>query len=447
MSSFGLVDDGTGFNKKTLSDVQNDVEQRQLADIRADLDVSADGPVGQINGTIVQEISELWDVAQAVQGARDPNNATGSALDALMAITGAFRLAATRSMFAAADSNPLTLIGTPTTVVSSGSQASVTGTGDKYNTTANATITAVGIWITVTAYVVGDRRTNVGEVYEVTIAGTSGGTGPVGTTQGVTEVDGTVTWRNLGTGTGAVDVDAESDQLGPINGNAFTVTAIETPVSGWVDVINLADETTGTNLETDEAARIRRELLLRQSGKATLEALRAAVLSVALVTEVFVFENTTLVTDGDGVPGKAFEVVAEGGTDANIRQAIFDTKPVGIEPHGTVSGVVVDSQGFSHTIKFSRPTPIAMTVTITVVTNGNYPLDGDTQVAQAIVDEGELLGIGDDVVFERIKCSAFDVSGVVDITAFTLNGGGVNVAIAVRELSDWDTGSVTVTSV
>lgn len=52
-----------------------------------------------------------------------------------------------------------------------------------------------GTWAATTAYALGDWRRNAsGRVYECTTAGTSGATGPVGTTVGATETDGTVVW-------------------------------------------------------------------------------------------------------------------------------------------------------------------------------------------------------------------------------------------------------------
>jgi hypothetical protein len=52
-----------------------------------------------------------------------------------------------------------------------------------------------GTWAATTAYALGDwRRNAAGRVYEVTTAGTSGATGPVGTVVGATETDGTVVW-------------------------------------------------------------------------------------------------------------------------------------------------------------------------------------------------------------------------------------------------------------
>lgn len=63
-------------------------------------------------------------------------------------------------------------------------------------------------WVASTAYTVGLRVVNVGNVYQCTTAGTSAASGgPTGTSSAIT--DGTVTWSYLGANGGAVvDVDA-----------------------------------------------------------------------------------------------------------------------------------------------------------------------------------------------------------------------------------------------
>lgn len=53
----------------------------------------------------------------------------------------------------------------------------------------------VPIWLTVTAYIVGEAVTIGGAAWRCTTAGSSGATGPTGTT---TSVDGTVTWTYVG---------------------------------------------------------------------------------------------------------------------------------------------------------------------------------------------------------------------------------------------------------
>lgn len=406
-----------GFNKKLLATILEEIEDSEKANISQNLNVLPSSLLGQINGIFGDKARELWDVLEAVYNAQYPDSASGAALDGVAAITGAVRLPAVEST--------VTLIATGdnATVLPIGRQAKVPS-GDTFETTAAATIATQTSWVTLTAYSVNDVRTNndgTDRIYVCTQAGTSGAApGPQGT--GTAISDGTCLWRYLGDGAGSITVAAESVDTGPKVGLAYTISEIVTPVVGWDGVSNLADATLGRDVETDTAFRLRRLQLLSLAGNGTLEAIRSAILDVTDVVQCLVFENTTLVTDGNGVPGKAFEAVVQGGTAAAIAEVIFETKPAGIQAYGSdESESVVDSQGTTHTIEFSRPQEIELFVACTVTTDGNYPSDGDTQVKNAILAIVAAYQIGDDAIIEKLETAPFGVSGVTDLTAFTLD--------------------------
>lgn len=435
MSSFGVL--STGFAKKSVSDILAELDAELKATIDPNLNTTPTSLVGQLLGVFAASVGDEWDVLEGVYSSNYPATADGASFDGVASITGALRLEATESTVA------LVVTGDDATALAIGRQARVPN-GGTFETLAGVVINLATAWAPTTAYTVGDIRRNdtPDNIYVVTIAGTSAGAGgPTG--EGAAIVDGTVTWRFLGDGEGFNTVDVEATVTGPTVGQAFTIAEIVTPVSGWASVTNQLDAELGTNIETDAAFRLRREQLIRVTGKGTLEAIRSAVLATSGVTEALVFENTTLIVDGSGIPGKAFEVVVLGGTDVDVAQAIFDTKPIGIQAFGTdISELVVDSQGNSHLIEGSRADPIEMFVDVTVVVDGNYPLDGDAQVAQALVDLGGTLLIGNNVIYERMNCAPFDVPGVVDITLFQLDKQPVTITSTNTEtfaLSDGET--------
>lgn len=391
MSSFGVTDEG--FVKKTLDDIKTEVEDDLKSSISPQLNVLATGLVGQQIGIFADKLREAWDVLEAVYAAQYPDSASKASLDNVSSITGTPRLAATKSTMTVTCTD---IVGTD---LLAGRVVSVATTGARFVSIADAIIGA-------------------------------GGT---------------------------VDVAFESEEFGPIAGPAGTLT-IETPVSGWATAANALDAVPGRNIESDADFRVRRDLELRAQGDATIEAIRADLGDVDGVTEVFVFENVTGVTDGEGRPLKSIEAIVLGGTDPDVGEALFATKGAGIETFGSTSEVVIDSQGTAHTIRFNRPTVIDIHIAITVVTNTDplqgpvYPLDGDDQVKAALVAFEVNLGIADDVILEAVKCEAFDVDGVVDITVFLIDTSGppsgtVNIPIDIREIADLDTSRVTVTSV
>jgi uncharacterized phage protein gp47/JayE len=444
MSSFGVL--STGFSKKTRQDIIDEVEASLFADIKPTLNTESTAILGQIIGVLADQISEDWDVLEDVYDSQYPDSAADASLDGVGAITGATRLPATESTVT------LTVTGDNATLLTAGRQARVPA-GGIFETLANATIVTATAWAITTAYSVGDivRNDSPENIYVCVIAGTSAGSGgPTG--EGTAIVDGTVTWRFLGDGEGSTTVAAEATVTGPVAGLAFQITEIVTAVSGWLGVTNQADATLGTNIETDAAFRIRRENLLTVSGKGTVDTIRAKLLLVSGVTEALVFENTTDITDGNGVPPHAIECVVLGGTDAAIAQAIFDDKAAGIETFGgDITEVIVDSQGTSHTINASRADPVEMFIDITVVTDGNYPADGDTQVAAALKALGDTHIIGDDVIYNQFLgetlTTADGVSGVIDVQVMTLDKRPVVVTSGSTEtfaLSDGQTLTVKV---
>lgn len=189
-------------------------------------------------------------------------------------------------------------------------------------------------------------------------------------------VDGPYT---IGAG-GSVAATAQAAETGPKTFLTSPTTAysILTPVAGWASVQSTADidpEDTGSNVESAAELRARRidELLIQGND---VDAIRAAVGALVGVTSVAVFDNTSCVATFDGIPPGAFEVVVDGGVDAEIAAAIFAHKPPGAEAFGalgpfnqtTVEGQVIP-------IGFTRPTDVDIDVEIDADSTGaEFPL-------------------------------------------------------------------------
>lgn len=165
---------------------------------------------------------------------------------------------------------------------------------------------------------------------------------------------------------------------------------------------------------------------------------------------------------GGGRPPKSFEVVVQGGTDLAVAQQIWLTKPAGIQTYGNVNdgdGVdIIDSQGNVQTIYFSRAVPIYIwvDVVITLYQSESFPVNGAELVAQAILNYGNSLGIGTDVLLQRVQAQIFQVpgiaNGVVQIAATVAddsapNFGTSDIIINEDQVSVWDISRITVTVV
>jgi uncharacterized phage protein gp47/JayE len=387
--------DATGFTPKSLEEILEDIESEQLANIAADLDISPDQPIGQINGIFAKKLAELWEALATCYGGFNRGAAEGVLLDAIGLLTGTPRLDATKSQVNA------TVNLNASTTLPVGSIANVT-----------------------------DQPTNRWLLRTAVTSTTAGNYAAI--------------------------FDAEV--TGPQVANSGTLEQITVPVIGWNSVTNAEDADLGTNIESDAAYRIRQQEELSAPGACTVDAIRADVLQVDGVIECKVFENTSLVTDGDGLPGKSFEVVLYDGSvpdadDDEVAQAIWDSKPSGIEAYGSSSGTAVDSEGVEHTVEFSRATGVNVYLFYTLdVDPLKYPVDGDDQVEAAAIAKGATaLGMGDDVIALVFRAQALSVAGVNDVTAFTLGTapspvGTANLSITSRQIALLDTSRISVVS-
>lgn len=234
------------------------------------------------------------------------------------------------------------------------------------------------------------------------------------------------------------NVSATAVNAGPISAVVGTLTQIDTPIFGWESVTNNVDATEGQAEETDTELRIRRQKAAEQTGTANTAAIFTAISNIPAVEQVRVIANNGIVTDPDGVPPQHIWAIVLGGSDTDIAQAIFETLSAGIGMFGDTPVAYVDPiTGETYTITFERPDDITNYIDVTVVTDSEYPPDGDDQIKQAIVDYYENFEIGEDVEFTRLYTPINSVPGhyVSDLKldiSFPPSGTG-NLAIATNE--------------
>lgn len=449
MPTYGLTTDG--LIVKTLDVIREELNQRLRDAFGASIKLDDRSILGQITGIISELGALLWELAEAVNSAQDPDKASGAALDALCTLTGTFRPPATYSAVT------LTLTGTPTTIVPIESSVKTESTSVHFETTEDATIALLPDWTTATAYVVGDKVTSNGNAYEAISSGTSGVNAPTGTSEDWN--DDVVHWTYLGTGTGAVDVIAKATETGAVLAAARDLTIIETSVAGWESVINLLDATTGREVASDEELRQLREDELAGQGNSPIDAIRADLLRLDDVVSVTVFVNNTDATDADGMPPHSVEALVRPNTpvpddfDQSVWDALLANVAAGIATTGNTSGTAIDSQGTSHTMKYSRPTEVPIYIIINVTKDPDtYPADGDDLIKQAIVDWGDVQACGKNAVASAITAQAFTVDGVLDVTAVKIGTApaptlSVTIPISLRELATYDTSRISVVSI
>jgi uncharacterized phage protein gp47/JayE len=390
---YGVVD--TGFRRKPYDAIKQDLDDavRSASALGPEVNTGSASVVGQLLAIFAERLASVWEALEDVYASQYREGASGAALTSACALTGTDRAAATA------------------TVV--------------------------------------DCTVNVDP-----------GTYAAGTLTAALASDATVTFTNTeavtnsgGSAANVTGVEFECTATGPIAANAGTVTVIASPVSGWNSVTNPLDGTPGSDEESDGDLRLRAFGELESNGAANAISLRADLLELDDVTSVVVLENRTNALDVNAVPAHSLEAIVYGGDNEDIAAQILASTPLGIWSHGSEDVDIEDSAGETQTIHFSRPTARNVYITVELTIDAAlYPSDGDDQIKAAIIAQVEAdVQIGDDVILSRVYPAVFSVAGVLDVTAIKAGfsaspSGTVNLSIGTREIADFDTSRIVVTT-
>ena len=399
---------------------------------------------------IANQVASEWELGEAVYSAYIPSSAEGVQLDNIASINGVTRLGA------AASTCPVTLYGQINTTIPINTIVEAPLSHDKFGTKAAATLdpstacsylevecptptgasesftmdiagitltvtsetTAIGVATALQAAIVAEsgldnicQSTRTDAVVSITAYN--------GTDLGVSTFASTVTTPLSIIKTGMF-INCEATVTGRISAPLNTITKVVTPV-GDVDsnCTNFEVAIVGRKYETDTELRLRRLQTVTTAGASTVDAITSNLLQVDDVSYVRVTDNVTLITDANGIPGKAFLAVVQGGSNTSIGQKIWDVKPAGIQAYGDIDVTVQDIQGDSHTVSFSRPTAVPITVDIEYSKNPeeDFPVGGEEAIKEVVVTYGNKLGIGEDVIAQKFFGPIYlGVSGIDNLT-------------------------------
>jgi uncharacterized phage protein gp47/JayE len=389
----------TGFERPTLRELLEQIQSDQISEIHPAWDVSPETVIGQVNAIVSRQLGIAWETLEICYGAFDPDRAEDFLMVSLAKLTGTERRAATQS----------------------------------------AVLCTIDL----------DEETEL-------IAG-----------EHFAHIDGRpdVRWTPQENFTAPADGEHSvmfvSEATGPIAAGSGTITVIATSVVGWNSITNPDIATLGRNIDSIATLRQRREEQLAATGSATIDAIRADVLSVEGVDSCKVFENDSDATV-DGMPPKSVEVLVYDGespaaADNEIAQAIWNSKAGGIQTVGSSSGTALDALGGERTVNFTRPEPVPVFIEITVLAGPGYTAaGGDSALADFIVAEARKIhGVGDDVKWRRVDSLAFkfDDPGVTvsDVSTFLIATvdppmSAANISITDRQIAAFAVPRVAVTS-
>lgn len=343
---------GTGIVVPDTADLLTEVQDEYKGVFGADLIVDASTPQGAliVAETLARDAMVRNNAAVANQ--INPNIAGGIWLDAIMSLTGMYRLPATQSVVSG-----VTVTGVPGTIIPEGAQA----------------------------------KTAAGDVFETT---------------------GSVTISGLGSAT----VEFQSIESGPVPCQVGALDTIVTGVLGWETVDNTSAAVLGRASMSDIAARIYRRKTLAKQGTALAEAISGNLMALNGVRSLSFYENYTsadVTVDSRVVLKNSIRVCVDGGTDSEVAGVLLAKKSLGCNWSGNVTVNVTESvSGQVYAVKFDRPTdvPVKCQITIKVAPGVSDPI---AAVKKSVLNyaNGEQADEAGFVVGEDV--SPFEIAGAV----------------------------------
>ena len=264
---------------------------------------------------------------------------------------------------------------------------------------------------------------------------------------------------------GTASVGATAVLNGATQADSSSITVIVDTVGGWQTVTNDAVAQPGTDKETNPELRLKRAITVGRPGNNQIDSMLGEIGNVTGVSRFAVYSNDEATPDADGVPGHNLAILVQGGTDADIAQAIYIKKNPGVGLYGAGTPVVVNVQSPVHPsnnkdITFGRPTNDAMIVVVDITNDGTLPAGTDVEVEDAIIEyaEGSLItsttgfnstgfDIGEDVGVSRLYTPVNSVIGALGasyVTNLTVDGVTTTVAVAFDAVSTWTKANITV---
>jgi uncharacterized phage protein gp47/JayE len=434
---YGLTE--KGFIPKPLSVILEEERTAFRAAFGNEIDISDVSIAGAYIGNQAVKITQLWEILDGLWSIGDLDQAAGIYLDRLAALVNVRRNAAVSTAVTAC------LWGAEGTAVLSGAIAKLRSTGGLFilrDTVSIGRDSLLGAWIKVStvesgavyafavngvsieyAAVETDDEETIqsalaqalgNALTDLFIAENLGGDGlKIHSADGVTPFAFALNDAKLEIAAlGAVGVYAARD-AGPVYAPAGALTEIVSNVDGLVAIYNYADGVTGRVAESDTELRV--NIKERQKLASSNEvAIQNEIWRVKGVRYVRVYSNRAMV-EIDGRPPKCYEAVVVGGDDKEIAETIFEKGPAGIEAFGNTVVAVKDSEGFEHTVGFSRPENVYIWLKISYARNAeeDFPANGEAAVKEKIEEWGALnQGVGVDFIFQKLLKPIYETPGL-----------------------------------
>lgn len=171
-------------------------------------------------------------------------------------------------------------------------------------------------------------------------------------------------------------LEFRAENVGAIEVLPNTITNMVSVIANVSGVNNPAAQyITGQAEETDAAFFLRFNKSRAIGSKGQDDGLLAQLLNLNLVTSAYIHDNRGSATDATGTAGHTIWTIVEGGTNADIAQAIYANVTDGCGMRGTVSVDITKSNGRTETILFDRPLSQDLYVKFSLINKGSATVD------------------------------------------------------------------------
>ena len=198
----------------------------------------------------------------------------------------------------------------------------------------------------------------------------------------------------------SVTVPVEALQPGPEgNVGAQAIVIMPTPPRGIAGVVNERHTEGGLAAESDDQLRERAKHALERAGNATLNAIKFAVLDVDGVEGVEVVDHSV----DDSVPLGEVRVRYSGGDSAQVESVIDDTRAAGI------------------LARPDRVEQVLISGTFYLIPEPNAPATAAGEFLSVAVEALRALAIGAPLSVRRLNALAYNVAGLADVAEAQLD--------------------------
>lgn len=181
----------------------------------------------------------------------------------------------------------------------------------------------------------------------------------------------------------------QSVETGEVGAPAGTLVTIVDLVAGWETVTNAADATLGRAREIDGDYTRRYFNEIDKNAVAPIAAIISQIAEQDGVTDVAGRENDTdspIVVQNVTIAPHSVAIVVEGGTDADIGEAVKNSKTTGTGTVGTTTVVVTYEAGFTRDINFYRADLKGVEIDLDITLTADFPANGLDLLKQRIVN-------------------------------------------------------------